>query len=100
MIACKLAATRLEYPTLLKKWAEFETEEALDRYLAERNLKIPVWSAADIGAVERNLGLVGSPTKVLKIDYVVFETSESKDVPATPEGLSTLIRELAQEYIL
>jgi len=100
MIAYKLAATPLEYPALLEKWPEFETEAALDRYLAERDQKIAVWTAADIGAAEGKLGLAGSPTKVLKIDYVVLETGESKQVPASPEGASALIRELVQDYIL
>jgi len=100
MIAYKLAATSLECPALLKQWPEFETAEALDRYLAERDQKIPVWTAADIGADEEKLGLPGSPTKVLKIDYVVLETSESRQVPATPEGASVLVRELIQDHIV
>lgn len=99
-IAYKLAATPLEYPALLEKWPEFGTEAALDDYLAERGQRIPVWTAADIGAAEENLGLAGSPTKVFKIDYVVLETSESKQVPASPDGVSGLIQELVQDYIL
>ncbi|MCX7680677.1 MAG: electron transfer flavoprotein subunit beta/FixA family protein [Anaerolineae bacterium] len=100
MIVYKLAATPLEYPELLQKWPEFETEEALDRYLSERDLRIPVWSAEDIGATEDKVGLAGSPTRVLKIDYVVLESRESKEIPPTPEGISSLIRELVQDYIL
>jgi hypothetical protein len=100
MIAYKLAATSLEYPALLKQWPEFETVEALDRYLAQRDQKIPIWTAADIGADDAALGLDGSPTKVLKVDYVVLETSESRQVPATPEGVSALVRELIQGHIL
>ncbi len=100
MIACKLAATPLEYAALLEKWPEFETEEALDSYLAEREQKIPVWTVADVGADEDKVGLSGSPTKVLKIESVVLETSESKQVLANPEGVSTLIQELVQDYIL
>lgn len=100
MIACKLAATRLEYAALLEKWPEFETEEALDSYLTERGLKIPVWTIADVGADEDKVGLTGSPTKVLKIESVVLETSESKQVPASSEGISELIQELVQDYIL
>ena len=99
LIAYKLAASPLEYSALLMRWPEFETEEALDRYLSERNLKIPVWTAADIGAGEERLGLAGSPTKVLKIDYVVLESGESKEVPASPEGVSALVQELAQDHV-
>jgi electron transfer flavoprotein beta subunit len=100
MIACKLAATPLEYAALLEKWPEFETEGALDSYLTERGLKIPVWNIADVGADEDKVGLTGSPTKVLKIESVVLETSESKQVPANSEGISELIQELVQDYIL
>ncbi|MBM4458865.1 MAG: electron transfer flavoprotein subunit beta/FixA family protein [Chloroflexi bacterium] len=100
MMACKLAATPLEYPALLKQWPEFETAEALDHYLTERDQKIPIWTAADIGADEEKLGLDGSPTKVWKVEYVVLETSESKQVPPTLEGVSGLVKELIQGHIL
>lgn len=99
-IAHKLAATPLEYRTLLNTWPEFETEEALDRYLAERDLKISLWTTEDIDVQEERLGLSGSPTKVLKVDYVVLKTAESKDIAGTEEGISTLVQELVQDYIL
>ncbi len=100
MIACKLAATPLEYSALLERWPEFETEEALDRYLAERDQRIKVWNGADVGADEGKVGLNGSPTKVLKVDYVVLESSESREIEASPEGVSALMQELVQDYIL
>ena len=100
MLSNKLAATPLEYEKLLEQWPEFETEAKLDEYLTLRSLKIPVWTAADIGADESLLGLDGSPTKVLKVGYVVFEASESKELAASPEGASALLQDLVQEYIL
>jgi electron transfer flavoprotein beta subunit len=100
MIAYKLAASPLEYPELLKRWPEWETPDALDHYLARRDLKIPVWTTTDIGADEGYLGLQGSPTKVWKVDYVVLETKESKQVPATPEGVSALVKELVQGHVM
>jgi len=99
-ITYKLAATPLEYSALLEKWPEFETEEALDRYLADRSQKIPVWAAADVGADEDKLGISGSPTKVLKVDYVVLEAVGSKEIQATPESISALVQELVRDYIL
>jgi electron transfer flavoprotein beta subunit len=99
-IAFKLAATPLEYRSLLKRWPEFETEEALDAYLAERNLKIPLWTASDLGADGDKLGLAGSPTQVYKVNFVVLESSETKLVPADQEGIAALIQELVQEYIV
>lgn len=99
-IAHKLAATPLEYASLLERWPEFETEEALRDYVTERGLAIEMWTAADIDAEEERLGLAGSPTKVLKVNYVVLGGRESKAYRPDEEGVSELIRELVDEYIL
>jgi electron transfer flavoprotein beta subunit len=100
MMAYKLAAIPHEYAAILERWPEFETEEALARYLADRDLGIEVWNAADVGADEGRVGLSGSPTKVLKVNAVVLELAGSKEVEASQEGLSTLLQELVQDYIL
>jgi electron transfer flavoprotein beta subunit len=100
MISQKLAAIPHEYSALLTKWPEFETEEALERHLAERDLKMTVWSAADVGADYSRVGLSGSPTKVLKVDFLVLEGSGSKEVEADAEGISALVQELVQDYVL
>jgi electron transfer flavoprotein beta subunit len=99
-IMYKLAALPAEYDKLLEKWPEFGTTETLEAYLAERNLKIQMWSAADLNVDEAQLGLGGSPTQVYKINYVVLETTDSQEVPATPEGIQALVHELIQEYIV
>lgn len=99
-IECKLAATPLEYKALLNKWPEFENEDKLDAFLAQRNLQIPVWTADDLGADPDKLGLAGSPTQVYKVNFVVLETTESKEIPANPEGIAALIQELVKEYIV
>jgi electron transfer flavoprotein beta subunit len=96
----KLAATPFELKALLAKWPSFGTEAALSAYLKERKLEIPVWSAADIGAEEGKLGLAGSPTQVYKINFVVLEGTESKDVQPTKEGIKALVDELVAEYIV
>ncbi len=99
-IEYKLAATPNELPQLLKTWPEFGDEAALQSYLAEKKLNIEVWTAADLQVDETSLGLGGSPTQVYKINYVVLETTESKEVRPTPEGIQALIDELVQEYIV
>jgi electron transfer flavoprotein beta subunit len=99
-IEFKLAATGLEYKALLAAWPSFGTEEALDAYLADRGLKIPIWSAADIGAEEDKLGFAGSPTQVHKINFVVLEATESKEIAPTAEGIKALVEELVKEYIV
>jgi electron transfer flavoprotein beta subunit len=100
MMANKMAATPFEYAALLEKWPDFETEDALERYLDERGLQITVWSAADVGADYSRVGLPGSPTKVLKVDYVVLEGAGSKEFSASPESISALMQELVQDYIV
>jgi electron transfer flavoprotein beta subunit len=99
-IEYKLAATPMEYKALLTKWPSFGSETALDSYLAEKGLKIEVWTAADIGAEESKLGLAGSPTQVYKINFVVLESAESKEILPTPEGIKALVEELIREYIV
>jgi len=99
-IEYKLAAVPAEYPRLLQKWPEFGSEAALEQFLAERNLKITTWTAADLNVDEAQLGLGGSPTQVHKVNYVVLEAAESKEVAPTPEGIRGLIEELVKEYIV
>jgi len=99
-IEYKLAAIPQEYPALLQQWPEFKDEATLDAYLAQRHLKITMWTAADINAAEDKIGLAGSPTQVHKINFVVLQTTESKEIPPTPEGIATLVNELIEEYII
>jgi len=99
-IQYKLATIPAEYSELLDKWPEFESEAALAAYLAARGLQITVWSAADLAVDEAGLGLEGSPTQVYKVNFVVLESKESKEIPPTPEGIRALIDELVKEYIV
>ena len=100
MITHKLAATPFDYADLLKQWPEFETEEKLDQYLAERGQRIEVWTGSDVGLDYGRVGLAGSPTKVLKVDFVVLDSKESKAFEPDLEGVSTLMQELVAEYVL
>ena len=96
----KLAAVPSEYAAIRTQWPEFESDEALDAYLVKHDLKIPVWTAEDIGATEGSIGLAGSPTQVHKINFVVLESTESKTIPANAEGIAAMIAELVHEYIV
>lgn len=99
-VEAKLAATEAELPGLLQRWSEFGSQQALHDYLLERGLLIPVWTAADLRVDEALLGLRGSPTQVYKVNYVVLESTESKEVSPTPEGIQAMIQELIREYIV
>lgn len=99
-IKYKLAAIPSEYPALMEKWPEFKTETDLENFLTERDLKIAVWTAADLDVDEAELGLSGSPTQVYKVNFVVLESTESKEIAPTPEGIKALIDELVKEYVV
>jgi len=58
------------------------------------------WDLADLELDETKLGLSGSPTQVHKVNYVVLESIESKEIQPTEEGIRGLIQELIQEYIM
>jgi electron transfer flavoprotein beta subunit len=99
-IQYKLAATVMEHKALLASWPSFGSVEALAAHLAAKGLSIPVWSAEDIGAEEAKLGLAGSPTQVYKVNFVVLEGTESKEISPTPEGIKAMVQELVREYIV
>jgi electron transfer flavoprotein beta subunit len=103
-IEYKLAATPNEYSSLLKRYPDLadslKDAEGLDRYLAEQGLKITVWTANDLDVDPAQIGLAGSPTQVYKVNFVILEGSESKEIPANYEGIQALIQELIQEYII
>ncbi len=99
-IEYKFASTVFERKALFEKWPEFGSEEAFAAWLEERGQVIPVWSAADVGADESRLGLAGSPTQVYKVNFVVLEGGESREVPPTREGIAALVDELVREYVV
>jgi electron transfer flavoprotein beta subunit len=96
----KLAAATTEYAAIRERWPEFASDEELASFLADRNLKIDIWTAADIGASEEQVGLAGSPTQVHKINFVSLVSTDSKTIAPTPEGITAMIQELIHEYIV
>lgn len=99
-IEYKLAAVPTEYPALLQSWPEFESPQALEEYLTAHRLRIILWGADNLQVDPALLGLAGSPTQVYKVNYVTLETTESKEIQPTPEGIRALVEELVKEYIV
>ena len=63
-------------------------------------LQIVEWSAADVEPDEQQLGLNGSPTKVKKIENVVFQAKESKCLTCTDGEIEELMVELIASHTL
>ncbi len=63
-------------------------------------LNLPEWNVADIDADPSQLGLSGSPTKVKKIENVVFQAKEAKVLQPTDEDINWLMKELINNHTL
>ncbi len=89
------------------KYAMIPTEVAADpeSLAAEMTakhdyLQIAEWGADAVDPDPTQLGLEGSPTKVKKIDSVVFALKESKCLRCTDDEINSLIVELLETHTL
>ena len=89
------------------KYAMIPTEVATDpeslaaKMVAERDyLKIAELTVNDIVCDEQQLGLTGSPTKVKKIENVVFQAKEAKRLSSSDEDINELMVELIASHTL
>lgn len=63
-------------------------------------LQIVELTSANIECDEQQLGLLGSPTKVKKIENVVFQAKEAKRLTASDEDINNLMVELIASHTL
>jgi electron transfer flavoprotein beta subunit len=76
-------------------------EERAKNFIAERDyLHIVEFSAADVNPDPEQLGLSGSPTKVKKIENVVFQAKEAKTLSADDADIEALMQELIASHTL
>ncbi|WP_302604236.1 electron transfer flavoprotein subunit beta/FixA family protein [uncultured Alistipes sp.] len=74
--------------------------EAAQRAAAKPYLQIVEFAAADVDPDPQQLGLSGSPTKVKKIENVVFQAKEAKRLTAADEDINSLMVELIASHTL
>ena len=76
-------------------------ESLAAKMVAERDyLKIVELTVNDIVCDEQQLGLTGSPTKVKKIENVVFQAKEAKHLSSSDEDINELMVELIASHTL
>ena len=63
-------------------------------------LHIVEFAAADVNPDPEQLGLSGSPTKVKKIENVVFQAKEAKSLTAEDKDIEALMQELIASHTL
>ncbi|MBR3304008.1 MAG: electron transfer flavoprotein subunit beta/FixA family protein [Bacteroidales bacterium] len=61
-------------------------------------LKIQEWSVDDVGGDENSYGFAGSPTKVKKVESIVFKAKESKVLSDSEADIDSLIAELMANH--
>ena len=71
-------------------------------YLYEQRpyLNITEWSVADVNGDTKQCGLSGSPTKVKKIENIVFQAKESKTLTGSDADVENLIVELIANHTI
>ena len=63
-------------------------------------MKITEWGAAEIGGDDNSFGLSGSPTKVKKVENIVFQAKEAKRLTSNDADIDSLISELFTNHTI
>ena len=63
-------------------------------------LNIVEWSVSDVDGDTKQCGLSGSPTKVKKIENIVFQAKESKTMTGSDADIENLIVELLANHTI
>ncbi len=79
---------------------QVENIDYIDIYDSRPYLNLVEWSVADVNADPVQCGLSGSPTKVKKIENVVFQAKESKRLTDDDTELEDLIKELIANHTI
>lgn len=77
-----------------------ETKDYTELYSDRPYLLIDEWTADDLNAQTEMLGLSGSPTKVKKIENVVFQHKDSKVLSGNDSDIETLMKDLIDSHII
>ncbi|NCB97868.1 MAG: electron transfer flavoprotein beta subunit/FixA family protein, partial [Bacteroidia bacterium] len=90
---------RYKHATTLSEQNDNEHNSYLPTFNMEE-LTIPEWGVADVGGEEVKYGLSGSPTKVKKIENIVFQAKESKRLTSSEEDIDSLFKELISSHTI
>jgi len=77
---------------------ERAAEEA--RKLEAKGLLIPTWTPAEIDAAPDRIGRRGSPTQVMKVDWVVLKCDITRNIEPAEDAVRKLVRDLIDKHIL
>ena len=90
---------KFKHATTMSKYQE-TGGDYLATETANSYLSIKEWGISNIDCEHAQLGLAGSPTKVKKVDNIVFQSKESKRIDDFDEDISLLMKELIDSHII
>ncbi|MCX7986548.1 MAG: electron transfer flavoprotein subunit beta/FixA family protein [Bacteroidales bacterium] len=90
---------KYKHATTLSERAE-KSEDYLSLINEKPYLNIKEWSANDIECDREQLGLNGSPTKVKKIENIVFQVKEAKRLTDSDTDINQLMKELIENHTI
>lgn len=79
---------------------QVENLDYIDIYDSRPYLNLTEWSVADVNADVVQCGLSGSPTKVKKIENVVFQAKENKRLSDSDVEIDELMKELIDNHTI
>ncbi len=91
---------KFKYALATSERAAAPESVAAQRAAEKEYLQIVEFAAADVNPDPEQLGLKGSPTKVKKIENVVFQAKEAKRLTASDEDINSLMVELIASHTL
>ncbi len=77
-----------------------DSEDYITMYTQRPYLNIEEWGVQDIDADVNDLGLSGSPTKVKKIENIVFQAKETRYLNNSEADINELMKELVENHTL
>jgi electron transfer flavoprotein beta subunit len=77
-----------------------ETKDYTELYNLRPYLQLEEWTVDDLQADVSMLGLSGSPTKVKKIENVVFQIKDSKVLSSSDADIDSLMKELIGSHVI
>jgi electron transfer flavoprotein beta subunit len=77
-----------------------EVKDYTELYTNRPYLMIDEWTADELNAQTEMLGLSGSPTKVKKIENVVFQHKDSKVIGSADTEIDTLMQDLINSHVI
>ncbi len=90
----------VEKPTLITvvKEINFPRLPTLDGKIRSKNVEIPVWGPEDIKALPENLGLKGSPTRVVRISKPKVSRDGEKYTPKTDQEMEEVVDRIIEFF--